>query len=283
MRRNIIANVLLFVGLFSIAHFSFGQVREQGSLFIIGGGERSSALIHDLVQTAELRTDDYIVILPMATSVPEESVAYISEQLREHSTHPIVSFNFTKAQADTQTQWIDSVRNARLIYMTGGDQNKLMDVIRGTKLYDALHEAYRSGSTISGTSAGAAVMSEQMITGSHVGGSESSTFNQVRPGLVETAQGLGFLNRAVIDQHFIMRSRYNRLLSVLMDYPNKMMIGIDEGTALVVKGKNARVVGDSQVVVVSFPRKRQQHRITNSSFHQAQLSLFSHGQSFKLK
>ena len=55
---------------------SLGQVvAQQGKLFIIGGGERSEELIEDLVKTADMKEQDYIVILPMATSVPEESVA----------------------------------------------------------------------------------------------------------------------------------------------------------------------------------------------------------------
>ena len=69
---------------------------QRGNLFIIGGGSRSEALIQDLVQTSDLRADDYIVILPMATSVPEESIAYISEQLRQFTDKKIVSFNFDK-------------------------------------------------------------------------------------------------------------------------------------------------------------------------------------------
>lgn len=260
-----------------------GQGRDKGNLFIIGGGDRSDALIGALVETADLRPSDYIVILPMATSVPEESIAYISEQLSGHTDHPIASFNFTQAQANDRQDWIDSVRNARLIYITGGDQNKFMQVVRGSKLYDALHDAYRKGATLSGTSAGAAVMSAQMITGAQKGESESASFREIKPDYVVTSQGMGFLTSAIIDQHFIIRGRYNRLLSVLSDYPGKMMIGIDEGTAVVVTGNKARVVGDSQVVVVSQPKKIQISGNGKTAFRNARLSLFSEGQSFRLK
>lgn len=275
LRRSVLLAVFACV-----ASLACGQAK--GRLFIIGGGDRSSALIHELVETAALRPADYIVILPMATSVPEESVAYISAQLSEHSENPISSFNFTHAQADSHQSWIDSVRNARLVYITGGDQNKFMDVVRGTKLYDALHEAYRNGATISGTSAGAAVMSEIMITGAQRD-SENPMFREIKSNDVITAPGMGFLTHTVIDQHFIMRSRYNRLLGVLADHPAKMVVGIDEGTAIIVSGKKAKVVGDSQVVVVSGPKKLLRGAGGKVAFSDAKLSLFTHGQSFKLK
>lgn len=255
----------------------------KGSLFIIGGGERSPALMQELVKTANLRPDDYIVVLPMATSVPEESIVYVSSQLSEHCINPITSFNFTKTQADNQQAWIDSVQNARLIYITGGDQNKFMDVVRGTKLYDAMHRAYRNGATVSGTSAGAAVMSQIMITGAQKGKKDTDSFREIKSDYVVTSEGMGYLTNAIIDQHFIMRSRYNRLLSILADHPNKTVIGIDEGTAIIVTGKKAKVVGDSQAVVVSKPKKLRISDKGQVSFRDASLSLFSHGQSFKLK
>lgn len=271
---------ILLVSFICTVMFAHGQ--GKGRLFIIGGGERSTALIGEMVETARLGSKDYIVILPMATSVPKESVAYISEQLAEHTDHPIRSFNFTKADANDRADWIDSVRHARLIYMTGGDQSQFMDVVRGSKLYDAMHEAYRNGATVAGTSAGAAVMSERMITGALLEEDGDGTFREIKSNYAVTTEGMGFLTHAIIDQHFIYRSRYNRLLSVLSDYPKATMIGIDEGTAIIVKGRSARVVGDSQVVVVNRPKNLKISSGGKVAFRNARLSLYSHGQNFKL-
>nr|WP_262919552.1 cyanophycinase [Niabella hibiscisoli] len=206
-------------------------------MFIIGGGDRSPALVKQMVETAKMKPGDYIVVLPMATSIPEESVAYISGQLSVACNNKITSFNFTRAQADNQQGWIDSVKNARFIFITGGDQNKFMNVVRGTKLYEALHQAFRNGSTIAGTSAGAAVMSQIMITGEEKGKSDKDSFREIKSNSVVTSSGMGFLTSAIVDQHFIIRSRYNRLLSALADHPDKTLIGIDEATAIIVTGK----------------------------------------------
>ncbi|MFD2553073.1 cyanophycinase [Sphingobacterium tabacisoli] len=278
MERGFVVKYLVLIAFVCMAGFTLGQ--SKGSLFIIGGGDRSDALVNTLVRTANLRTSDYIVVLPMATSIPEESVEFISGQLLQHCDNAIASFNFTREEANEKQSWIDSVAHARLIYITGGDQNKFMNVVKGTKLYDALHKAHAQGATISGTSAGAAVMSAIMFTGEEKAG---GSFKEVRKNNAETAQGMGYLTDAIIDQHFIIRSRYNRLLSVLADHPDKMLIGIDEGTAIIVKGKKATVAGDSQVVVVSAPKKLKVFGKDKVSFENATFSLFSEGQSFNIR
>ena len=280
MKKNLFERfILITVFVFALSSV-FGQ---KGSLFIIGGGERTTELMEELIKTANPALSDYIVILTMATSVPDESFESIRSQLSGLCKNTITGFNFNKNQANDQQDWIDSVRNAKLIYIVGGDQNRFMDVVKGSKLYDAMHQAFKNGSTISGTSAGAAVMSEIMITGEEKDKKNKDTFKEIRSDNVVTTQGMGFINRAIIDQHFIKRSRYNRLISVLADHPDKMVIGIDESTAIVVSGKKVSVVGASQVVVISKPKKLKISDNGKVSFKNARLSLFSSGDHFKLK
>ena len=56
-----------------------------------------------------------------------------------------------------------------LIFISGGDQSRLGDIFIGSKGEDtpalqSIRQVYASGGTIAGTSAGAAVMSDPMIT-----------------------------------------------------------------------------------------------------------------------
>lgn len=280
MKKNLFERFFLLTVFVFVLSSGYGQ---KGSLFIIGGGERTPELMVELIKTANPSMNDYIVILTMATSVPEESYESTRSQLAKICNNKITNFNFNKAQANDQKVWIDSVRNAKLIYIVGGDQNKFMDVVRGSALYDAMHLAYKNGATISGTSAGAAVMSQIMITGEEKDKKNKDTFKEIRSDNVVTAQGMGFIDKAIIDQHFIKRSRYNRLLSVLADHPEKMVIGIDESTAIVVTGKKVNVVGESQVVVISKPKKLRILDKGKVAFKNARLSLFTAGDQFKLK
>jgi cyanophycinase len=62
-------------------------------------------------------------------------------------------------------------------------------------------------------------------------------------------QGFGFLQNAAVDQHVIARNRVQDMLLILREHPHQLGIGLDEGTALVVQGDRAEVVGRSAVVV----------------------------------
>ncbi|MCW5915553.1 MAG: cyanophycinase [Chitinophagaceae bacterium] len=282
MRYRRIINIAFTISLLLVTTIA-GAQKGSGSLFIIGGGERSAALMQELVNTASLAGNDYIVVLTMASGVPDESYEAVSKQLGTLCKNVVTKFHFTQQEAKDKKAWIDSVANARLIYIVGGDQNRFMDVVRGTPLYEAMHTAFNKGATVAGTSAGAAVMSQIMITGEERDKKDNNNFREIRKGNVITSEGMGFVSKAIIDQHFVKRSRYNRLLSVLGDHPDKMVIGVDESTAVIVKGKRVRVVGESQVVVVSHPRKVKVFNGAKVAFQNARLALYSAGDTFKLK
>lgn len=257
-----------------------GQNEPEGSLFIIGGGKRPPTMISEMVKTADLDKDDYIVVLPMATAYPDEAIMSVAEEIGTYSMNKIVGFNFIKGEP-LQPSRLDSLKKAKLIYITGGDQNRFMEVVRGTPLHESIKEACYKGSTIAGTSAGAALMSRIMITGDQKTVQDYGDFEKIRYDNVVTREGLGLLENVIIDQHFIVRARYNRLLSALAEFPEHIAIGIDEGTAIIVHKNNIRVVGDSQVVVFSKPENISS-REELVSFDNINFSLLSPGDHFRL-
>ena len=60
-------------------------------------------------------------------------------------------------------------------------------------------------------------------------------------------KGFGFLPGSAIDQHFKQRNRFKDMTSLVNRYPQLLGIGIDEGTALVVKQGIGQVKGDGSV------------------------------------
>ena len=223
--------------------------RSRGSLFIIGGGKRTSELMHTMVNTAKLAIHDYVVVLPMSSEEPDSSFFYFKKDLEKVCNNSIIMFNFTKETVNNISR-IDFLKKAKLIFITGGDQNRFMNIVLHTPIYNAIHFAYSHGSTVAGTSAGAAVMSKEMITGNELNADNTggAPFTSIQNENVEIKEGLGLVTNAIIDQHFIVRSRYNRLLSVLAAYRNMQCIGIDEATAIIVRGKNITVTGASQII-----------------------------------
>jgi len=277
---------LLFCFVFLSSLFTNGQENKPaptGSLFIIGGGRRSPELMQTMLQTAQLKKDDYIVVLPMASAETDTAYFYFKKSLNNLTIQPIVNFNFT-ADKQNNKDWLDSLKGAKLIFIAGGDQSRFMKAVLNTPVYDAIHQAYKNGATIAGTSAGAAVMSKHMITGNELRGDTAynSTFRKVWDKNIEFTEGLGLMSSAIIDQHFIARSRYNRLLSALAQFPDWPSIGIDEATAIIVQGNKVSVAGASQVVVLSNPKDL---KITDKGlikFKNVQFAIYTAGDEFSL-
>jgi len=255
----------------------------KGKLFIIGGGDRSDMLVKKLLETADLKKTDHIAILPMSGAEPDTSYYYIKQDLEKFCGNVISNLNFTPDKINNK-EWLDSVESAKLIFITGGDQIRFMKVVLHTPIYEAIHHAYEKGSTVAGTSAGAAVMSREMITGNQLGDTVyHETFNKVRDNNIEFKEGLGLIDSVIIDQHFIKRSRYNRLLSALGKFPTFTCIGIDEGTAIIVDKKKISVTGVSQVIVMKKPKGLQ---ITSSGlikFHDLNESIYTDGDLIDMK
>lgn len=257
--------------------------RPAGKLYIIGGGERTEAMLSELADLAGLRKEGYIFVLPMSGSEPDSSIIWTKEDFRAIGIKNITGFNFKKDAAVPQDK-IDSLRNANLIYISGGDQSRFMAVVLNTPIYDAIHEAYMKGAVISGTSAGAAVMSKKMITGIQKKHPDSDAgFVTMESDNIEITEGLGLLTDVIIDQHFVKRQRLNRLVAASIENPDQVCAGIDESTAIIVDGDSATVTGNSNVVVIKNSSKEKIIKNGLLGMTGLSISVYLPGQSFKLR
>ena len=272
---------LLFVSVSLLAQNN--PLKPKGKLFIIGGGDRPPALVNSLLQTAKLGSTDYIVVLPMSSEEPDTSYVYFKMDIEPVCKNTIANLNFTKDKVNNK-EWLDSLLHAKLIFITGGDQERFMNAVLNTPVYETIHKAYQNGATIAGTSAGAAVMSHEMITGRELKGDTTyrATFRKLEDGNIEIKQGLGLLKNAVIDQHFVARSRYNRLLSALAKFPTYPCIGIDEATAIIVSGNKVTVTGESQVIVFKNPDQLKTTKDGHIKMKKVDFSIYTSGDEFTL-
>jgi cyanophycinase len=253
MIRKIVSGVILPV----VICFSLFSCKNNsstgGKLFILGGGTIQSPVINKIIEVSGLDKGGYGVILPMSSSIPDTAIMETSNYFTSKGLHNVYGINYKKGQPCTQAI-LDSIINARLVYISGGDQAVFMNIITGTGIKDAIHEAFNRGSLIAGTSAGASLMSKTMVTGNelkHPG--PDVNFNTMQAQNVETIEGLGMLEKVIIDQHFIIRKRLNRSICMSIEHPDLMVIGIDEPAAILVEGNMATVYGESQVVVLQNP------------------------------
>ncbi|MEM5565891.1 cyanophycinase [Psychroserpens sp. AS72] len=252
----ILKKIILFSLFFGLVLQSSAQNSEaKGKLFIIGGGSRPASMVDRIVKESGIDKSGYGVVLPMSSSIPDSSAYYATNQFYKQGITNVYGLNFIKDEKLTSSK-LDSLRNAKLIYISGGDQSRFMDIVAGTDIEKVIHEAYKNGSLIAGTSAGAAVMSKMMITGTELKHPKyASTFRHLETENIDTKTGLGLITTIIVDQHFVKRSRYNRLLTAIIEYPELVGIGIDESTAILVTSDSMEVVGESQVIVFKNPDK----------------------------
>jgi cyanophycinase len=144
------------------------------------------------------------------------------------------------------------------IFMSGGDQRRLMTTLWETASARAMHQAFHNGGCcIAGTSAGAAALSRQMLA---VGDTPALPYRDA----VTLDIGLGLVHNAIVDQHFSERRRLGRLLSSLALRPDMLGVGIDEDTALLIeRGQGVEVIGKGAVTLVD--GRSMQNNLPDSS------------------
>jgi cyanophycinase len=274
-----------FLTLFATLSCTTEPVKEnpKGKLFIIGGGEKTDAMMNELVALASLGKDDYVFILPMSSATPDSAIIWARADFAGTGVAKVTGFNFKKGEVPPRDK-LDSLKNSKLIFISGGDQSRFMEVVKNTPVKDAIFSAYSNGAIISGTSAGAAVMSMKMITGNQKKHPDAETgFQTIEADNVEITEGLGFLPDVIIDQHFIKRQRLNRLVAASIENPEQLCVGIDESTAIIVNGDSATVTGISQVVVIKNNPAEKSLKNGLLGKENMQLSVFLPGQSFRLR
>jgi len=217
---------------------------STGTLIIIGGNEDKSGDRLILSEVASHAREGVLVVATVASSVPEENWGLYRPVFSEMGVRRIEHLDLPTRAAAFRAGALECLQDARAVFFTGGDQGQIATRIAGTPVHDAIRNLYEGGACIAGTSAGAAAMSETVITSMH----GDDQHSDVRA--FTTIAGLGLLRGVLIDQHFAQRGRMTRLLAAVGQNPALFGIGIDEDTAIVVNADIISVVGAGSVYLV---------------------------------
>ncbi len=232
---------------------SAAQAQTRGTLIIMGGGPWHDEVQKRFVELAG-GANGMILVLPMASASTDSGRSSVEGWQELGGQARALVVNREEAmRADTAALF----RGVTGIWFGGGDQSRLTAAIAGTPVEAAIRNRYLRGAVVGGTSAGAAVMSRMMITGDErrYGGNRpprdsSQAFITIDRANVVTAEGFGYVDGVIIDQHFVRRRRHNRLMSLVLENPRLVGAGIDESTALEVRPDGTwRVLGESVVVI----------------------------------
>ncbi len=255
----------------------------QGQLIIIGGAEdkkNDCKVLREFIRQSGGR-QAHIVVMTVATDLPGEVGADYRDVFERLGVEDVRIIDTPNREAADRPETLAAMEWATGVYFTGGDQARITSCLQDTACDRCLHQRYAEGLVIGGTSAGAAMMPEMMIV---KGDAETNP----RVEVVHMDRGMGFLPGVVLDQHFAQRGRLGRLLSALAQQPVVLGLGIDENTAILVKGDVMEVIGEGAVTLVDVAD------ITHSNLHQllpdealalcgAKLHILPHGYRFNLK
>lgn len=151
-----------------------------------------------------------------------------------------------KTEEDAQLpEFLERIRRADGIMMSGGNQSRLTQIFGGTEFLDIIRKRYHEEPfVVAGTSAGAMAMSKIMIKGGNI--SDSLLRDSVK-----IAHGLGFIDGVIIDSHFVVRGRFGRLIEAVAMHPKTIGIGLGEDTGvLITEGDLIETIGSNLVVII---------------------------------
>lgn len=220
------------------------SVSPSGTLMICGGGKIPPEFVDRFFEFAGGK--EARIVLVTTASIYATSPD-IKERYSGWFERPHKSIEFYHARNRTEADdphHSEMLSHATGLWFIGGNQNWVTETYLGTRSEEQFRAVLKRSGAIGGTSAGAAIMSRQMIAGG-----TSDPF---------LATGFGFIDGVIVDQHFRKRNRIGRLKRALELRPGHVGIGIDEATALIVRGRSLEVMGDSDVTFCLDPADKAQ-------------------------
>lgn len=217
-----------------------------GTLMLIGGAEDKAGNRTILRRFVELAGGKAATIAIIATaSEIYELVSRTYERIfTELGAGEVHILKLYSRDACMDASRLTPISNATGIFLTGGNQLKLMTILGGTLAATTIRRAYRAGCVVAGTSAGASAVCQHMMAYGMSGITP-------RKAMMHFAPGLGLINRLLVDQHFGARGRTGRLVTALAHNPYLLGVGLDEDTAIEIDSQRMMtVIGRGSVTIV---------------------------------
>ncbi|MGH2547169.1 MAG: cyanophycinase [Actinomycetota bacterium] len=223
------------------------RVRSSaGSVMIIGGAEdkrRDGAILSRFVELAG-GGEAWIVVIATASTFGQRATDRYAELFSELGAGEVTGLCPLSRQEANEPATSGQVADATGVFLTGGNQLRLVSVVGGTRLEDAVASAHDRGVVVAGTSAGASAVAAHMVAFGRSGASPKHR-------MIHLSAGLGLVEGVVVDQHFEQRGRWGRLLAAVALSPRLLGIGLDEDTAAIIHpDRTLEVLGRGAVTIV---------------------------------
>jgi cyanophycinase len=213
----------------------------NGTVVVVGGGAMGPEIYQAFIEAAG-GPNANIVVIPTAgeDSVYSANWPGLNGFKAAGARHVTVLHTRDRSVANSDS-FITPIHNASGVWFPGGRQWHLVDAYADTKTERELHDVLSRGGVVGGSSAGASILASYLVRGAREGNAI-----MMAPGY---EKGFGFLRNTAIDQHVVARDRLADLPQVLVKYPTLLGISEDEGTAWIVRGDQAEIIGRNKAFV----------------------------------
>jgi cyanophycinase len=215
----------------------------KGTLIALGGGYDDDLI--KLIRSEICPVNSVIEVIATAATEPKESGHAYKEAFEELGCGRVQFMHIDEEHEADKPEYIERIKEAEVIFFTGGDQVRLTEFIGGSRLLEIMKQRYQEEEIIiAGTSAGAAVMSDKMIYDGY------GHYSLIK-GEMKTTHGFGFIENVYIDTHFVERGRFGRLAHAVAHEPHYTGIGLSEETGIIIKeGDKVEVFGTGVVTII---------------------------------
>lgn len=213
---------------------------KRGALVIVGGGNVGPEIWERFITLAG-GPNAHFVFIPTAAEDPIKPPSGIPENHPFFKLKHITVLHTRSREEANSEAFVAVIRKASGVWFGGGRQWRLVDSYLGTRTHEELNKLLARGGVIGGTSAGATIQGSYLVRGAR----EGNTIMMAKG----YEEGLGFLRGVAIDQHLNTRKREADLGPVIAAHPELLGIGLDESTAIIVRGDEFEIIGPGRVAV----------------------------------
>jgi len=214
---------------------------KNGTLIAIGGGEIGHTSIMKEFRKIAGGDSAKIVVIPTAFVKDNEiDTLLLKRNFKEYGIPNFTILHSNDSKEVNTDDFVQPIKEATGVYFTGGRHWRIADSYLNTKVHRELLKLLDRGGVIAGSSAGATIQGSYLARG-------DTKNNQIMMGDHEI--GFGFISNIAIDQHVLSRNRQFDMFTILEKKPELLGVGIDESTAIIIKGDILEVIGESYVII----------------------------------
>ncbi len=225
---------------------SKSRITPKGKLVAIGGNEdkiKDLQILYTILSLVKKQKKNIEIITTASRYSDEAGEAYL--KAFANIDHTVGSMHITTREQAADINLVRRITEADIIFFTGGYQLRITSILGGSPIEKELLRRYEQDDCIiAGTSAGASAMSKTMIYGG-----EGKV--ALRKGTINVSTGLGFIDNAIIDTHFVERGRFSRLMQIVSTNSSNTGIGLGEDAAIVIEGgRILRAIGSGVTAIL---------------------------------